>query len=297
MGVNPFPSAAHLSAYISQHEIPLRLQHHAALPVVDIFRYGAIIGSECHFSAVLDRCMTSARLLVQEAEEARCSFASGTVIGAAELTAGSGRFQRFWHAPPGGLWFSLVLVNTLSSPFSRLLPLMAGLACAETVAGFGLPAQLKWVNDVMLGGKKVAGILTESQQGISGEEYIFIGIGLNVNNRDFPLELSAIATSMATISGYEIDLAQVACDLLAKLSWYYGLLVYLDESGEEDTVPFMDKYRQASHCVGRRVSYGFDVQQQPLYEAEVKAIADDGSLVMEIDGVEIRESGGEILFL
>ncbi len=296
--MNPYPTPASLADYIYQQEIPRLQLLYPDLPVLDIMRYGAIIGSTCHYFSKRQRCMAEARSLIQQVEEEGLSFSSGMIIGAGELGAGSGRFQRAWHAPPGGLWFSLVLVNTLSPSCSRLLPLMAGLACHSLLVDCGLPARLKWVNDVMLAKKKVAGILTESLRGSqSAEEYILLGLGLNVNNLDFPAELTDLATSMAAQAKHEFDLAQLACGLLAKLSWYYGLLVYLDENNNGDPSPFMAIYRQSCDSVGRRVSYGFDVQLSPLYEAEITAIAGDGSLVMELDGAEIRETGGEIRYL
>ncbi|MEN8139835.1 MAG: biotin--[acetyl-CoA-carboxylase] ligase [Thermodesulfobacteriota bacterium] len=300
MGIGPFPSPAQLSNHI-QDQALLRLgQQHPDLPVPAILRHGAIIGCESFYSSRQERCMAEARSRIAASEAARGSFASGMVIGAGELTGGAGRFRRSWHAPPGGLWFTLVLVNTLRPHFSRLLPLMAGLACWATLRESGLSsARLKWVNDIILAGRKVAGILSESLVGeCSGEEYILIGLGLNVNNRDFPPELSSSATSLAAFAGHDFDLDQLACELLSQLRFYYGLLVYLDEGGGGDTRPFMDLYRQACDSVGRQVRYGFDVQQQPLYEARVKGISDDGSLVMTLaDGSEISEGGGELVYL
>ena len=295
---SPYPTPSQLAHYIHSQEIALLSKAHPSLPVAEIFRYGAIIGAQCHYVAKGHSCRAQARHLINDQEQAGLSVASGLLIGAGELSASTGRFQRYWHAPAGGLWLTVLLVNTLSPTLARLLPLMAGLACCQTVRHFGLPASLKWVNDVLVHGRKVVGVLTESfRSDVSGEEYVLLGIGLNVNNRHFPSELTGLASSMATEAGHDFDLPLVACDLLAKLRWYYGLLVYLDEQQQGESSLFMEFYRHSCDSVGRQVRYGFDVQQKPLYQAQVAAIADDGSLVLQLaDGV-IHESGGEIVYI
>lgn len=299
MGVNPYPSDVELGHYLTQYEIPRCYRLFPDLPVIDIFRYGAIIGATIDYYPVLERCMSTARQQIAGAEEQGSSYGSGTIIAAAQLAAGSGRFQRAWHAPVGGLWFSLVLVNTLSPDFSRLIPLVAALACHDTATSWaGVTTRLRWVNDVLVQGKKVAGILTEAFLGRhSQEEYILLGVGFNINNIHFPQELHGRATSLAQVIGQELSLSQAALDLLAKLRWYYGLLAYLDDLENGTPKPFMDVYRQACDSVGQRVRYGFDVEEHPLYEAKVTAITDDGSLCVDYQGHELKESGGEIRYL
>ncbi len=247
--------------------------------------------------------MNQARKLVNESEQSGCSFASGTVILADELIGGKGRFQRIWHAPLGGIWMTVVLVNTFVPAISRLLPLAAGVAACETVRQFAIPARLKWVNDVQVHGKKVAGILVESFIGSkSGEEYILIGLGLNVNNSDFPAELSSLACSMKEVGGASYNQQQVITDLLAKLRWNIGLLAYQEEqqlAGMEECTLLQDQWRKLSDCVGKQVAYGHDVQQDHQYEAQILGLDDDGGLRMKLteDGVVITEYGGEIVYL
>ncbi|MEO6858337.1 MAG: biotin--[acetyl-CoA-carboxylase] ligase [Solirubrobacteraceae bacterium] len=112
----------------------------------------------------------------------------GTVVTAAEQSAGRGRQGRTWTAPPGRALLCSVLVR--DPP--RLLPLLAGAAVAQVV---GPQAQVKWPNDVLIGGRKVAGILVE---GRPHERWAVVGVGVNVALRpsDFPAELRERATSM-----------------------------------------------------------------------------------------------------
>jgi BirA family biotin operon repressor/biotin-[acetyl-CoA-carboxylase] ligase len=112
----------------------------------------------------------------------------GTLVTAAEQSAGRGRQGRTWSAPPGRALLCSIIIR--DPP--RLLPLVAGVAVAEVV---GSQAQLKWPNDVLIGGRKVAGILVE---GRPAEQWAVVGVGLNVALReaDFPDELRERAISL-----------------------------------------------------------------------------------------------------
>lgn len=128
----------------------------------------------------------------------------GLLITAGEQTAGHGRQGRAWTAPAGeALLMSLVLHD-----WTELLPLAAAVAVAETV---GDAAQIKWPNDVLLDGRKVAGILVE---GRPQEGWAVLGIGVNVAVREFPPELRSIAGSLGRSPA---DLEGFLAALLARL--------------------------------------------------------------------------------
>lgn len=308
MGINSYPHPSVVQDYIAAHEIERRSRLLPTNRVQTVFRYGAIAGSRIYTYASLTRGMDEARQLIDDHERQGRSFPSGLVILAEELTGGKGRFRRYWHAPKGGVWMTMVLVNNLLPEISRLLPLAAGIACCETVRQFGVPAQVKWVNDVHVRGRKMAGILMETLYGSrSGEEYILIGAGLNVNNGDFPPELENLAGSMAEFCGHSLDLGLVATDLLAKFCWNIGLL-YLQEElqlAEPDNVLpekeqfLLNRWCALSDSFGRRVMFGYDVQQNPQYEAEVLGLEEDGGLRLRHleDNVVVTEYGGEIVYL
>ncbi len=301
------PTPADIQHYISSHEVVRRSRLLPLDKVQAVFRYGAIVGSVIHSYENLGRGMDQARLMIDEHERQGRSFASGTVILASSLSGGKGRFQRYWHAPSGGIWMTLVLVNTLLPEKSRLLPLLAGMACCETVNHFGVPGRIKWVNDVHVQGKKVAGILTETVFGRkTGEEYVLIGVGVNVNNCEFPEELQGLATSMRLTADRDFDLGQVATSLLANFSWYVGLLHYLEDlelsedSGAKDEFEqfFLRRWQEMSDSMGRKVLFGYDVQKNPQYEAVLLGLESDGGLRLKNmeDHVELTEYGGEIVY-
>jgi BirA family biotin operon repressor/biotin-[acetyl-CoA-carboxylase] ligase len=110
----------------------------------------------------------------------------GALITASEQTAGHGRQGRTWTAPAG----EALLMSVVLRQWSEMLPLAAAVAVAETV---GDDAQIKWPNDILVGGRKVAGILVE---GRPQEGWAVLGIGVNVAVREFPEELAAIAASL-----------------------------------------------------------------------------------------------------
>lgn len=293
---------------IQQEEVPARCGRAHSLPAVtNIFRHGAVVGSCIERFARLPRGMDLARQRIAACEAAGRSFASGLVILAEELDGGCGRFRREWHAPAGGLWMTLVLVNTLLPEASRLYPLAAGIACCEAVCHLLPAARLKWVNDVHIGSRKIAGILIETMIGPRyGEEYVIIGMGVNVNNLGFPAALQGRAGSMRDLLGQEIDLDLFAARLLAKLAWNIGLLHYeearrlgLGSETEPGDHPLVRRFRELSDTVGRWVSFGFNVQEKPQFEARVLGIDPTGGLLLQlVDSPEpLLEHAGEIVYL
>ena len=273
-----------------------------------IVRYGAPVGCVVEYHERLGRCMDRLKELIgQEAGRDRRPLANGTVVIARELAAGSGRFDRQWFAPPGGLWLALAVADTLLPESARLLPLAAGSACCQAVRSFGVRSALKWVNDLHVDGRKIGGILCETYAGgQAADRYHLIGIGINCNNHHFPDELRESACSMAGMLGQAVDLEQFAVVLLAALSWHLGL-VYLHEEmvlenrhsgAETDCNPVIDAWRRLSDTAGRRVIYGYDVVRRPLYRATVLDIDRDGGLMLRTeDGKQITETSGEIIYL
>jgi len=126
------------------------------------------------------------------------SGAPGDVFTADYQTAGRGRLDHKWLSPPGtNLMMSVVLsVEGLSPEHVSTLPLVAGLAVARGLSPLtgGLSPKLKWPNDVLVDGRKLAGILCERQG-----DNVIVGVGVNVGQRDFPPEIAALATSLALL--------------------------------------------------------------------------------------------------
>lgn len=148
--------------------------------------------SEIHRYAVLPSTMQKA------AELARAGCPSGTVVVAGEQTAGQGRFGRSWHSEPdAGLYMSQVLRLKICPDSLPLVTLALGLATAEAITDIaGVAPDLRWPNDVLVNGKKCAGILVQLHDGT-----LVSGIGVNVNQTAFPENLTHIATSLCLATG------------------------------------------------------------------------------------------------
>ncbi|MFP7753576.1 biotin--[acetyl-CoA-carboxylase] ligase [Thermodesulfobacteriota bacterium B35] len=272
-----------------------------------VCRYGAPVGRVVEHHRRLGRCMERLRELIHAAGRQGTSLASGTVVVADALSGSSGRFDRSWFAPEGGLWLALAWADTLLPAYSGLLPLAAGIACCETVRGMGADCAIRWVNDVHLAGRKIAGILSETVVADDTERFHLLGIGFNVNNIDFPAELASEATSLKAITGHCHDRRRVAVRLLARLAWNIGLLHHCEARGlahgqetpnVSATAPLIDRWRQLTDTIGRRVVYGYDVVKRPLFRARVVDIDATGGLRLALDdGTLLSRYSGEIRYL
>lgn len=138
--------------------------------------------------------------LAQELAQDEMAAPHGTAVAAREQTGGRGRRGRAWIAPPGGLWLSIVL-RPASAEAVECLGLRAGLAVADALESAlpGLPGlQLKWPNDLMLGDRKIGGLLGEARWDPTGPGWIVLGIGVNLTN---PVPDDGRAGSLADWAG------------------------------------------------------------------------------------------------
>lgn len=133
-------------------------------------------------------------------EKARAGAPDGTVIVADEMTKGRGTKGRPWHAPKGGLYLSLV-IRDVKDP--HLLTLALGNAVADALEVAGVEPRLKWVNDVLVDGKKIAGILVEGEATGAEFDFLVAGIGINVNGPSSGLGLGDAALTLKDALGCE----------------------------------------------------------------------------------------------
>lgn len=281
---------------------------HSSMDCSVVRRLGSFVGNSIETYPELDRAMDKARSYIAERDMSGSSVESGRVFLADRMTGSKGRFTRVWHAPEGGLWGCLLHANTLLPQARQFLSLAVGVACCETINDYGLDrATIRWVNDVLVGGKKLAGFLVESYVSeLTGEEYNLIGFGINVNNNDFPAELSSIATSLSTSLGNHVDLSEFSEKFIARLAWNVGLLyheeeIYLHEehySGADGRHLVLEKFLKLSDTIGKRVVYGFDVMTAPQYEAQVLGVDQYGGLILQFDDATSKiEYSGEVRYI
>jgi BirA family biotin operon repressor/biotin-[acetyl-CoA-carboxylase] ligase len=199
---------------------------------------------------------------VDSTMRAAAGHAASYVVIAGEQTAGQGRHGHSWHSEAGsGLYCSLAL-----EPHT-VLTLALGLATADAIAhASGVECDLRWPNDVMLGGKKVAGVLVQ----LSGAMAI-AGIGINLHHTAFPAELEALATSLKSHTGKEPDAAAILIALLHAVDRYTA------ESLENILRLFT---RASSYASGRRVRVD---QPDGIIEGTTAGLDASGFLIVRKD--------------
>jgi BirA family transcriptional regulator, biotin operon repressor / biotin---[acetyl-CoA-carboxylase] ligase len=147
----------------------------------------------------------------------------GTIVAADAQTAGRGRLGRAWFSPPGaGLYVSILLrpAREAAKDFdpAALLTLACGVAAAEGIrAATGLPAEIKWPNDVMVGRRKLAGILAEAAAEAGTLKYVILGFGVNLQPAAYPADIAKRATSVEAETGRPADRARIFVEILKSL--------------------------------------------------------------------------------
>ena len=201
-----------------------------------------------------------------------------TVI-AARQTAGRGRLQRSFHSPAGGLYFSTVLRTGLSPlQYGAVTPYAALAVHRAILRVCGVQTGIKWVNDLLLDGKKVCGILAESGTDKAGKPYLLLGIGINTGDTAFPEELREIAASLPCV-----DKELLLRAVLAELDGIEQAVL----SGE-----WLEPYRTASVVIGREVTV---IKGESKTNAEAVDILPSGALLVEYqDGSTEELCVGEI---
>ncbi len=187
----------------------------------------------------------------------------GTVVIAKTQRAGRGRKGRRWASPEGGLWMSVVLKP--GKPDPRLV-FVGALAVVDVLGELGVEAWVKWPNDVWVGRRKIAGILTEAK----GEEFVVMGIGLNVNN-PLPGELKGKATSIKVLTGRETPLEDVIKSLLRHLDLWYA--VFLRDPGK-----VVREVRERMPILGKAVEVATGEER---FSGEAADLLPDGSLLLK----------------
>ncbi|MFH1227960.1 MAG: biotin--[acetyl-CoA-carboxylase] ligase [Planctomycetota bacterium] len=175
----------------------------------------------------------------------------GLVVIAGEQMKGRGRFGRNWVSPTRkGIWLSVALKPRL--PVDKMFSLMAigALAVADVLKSHKLEATIRWPNDVVINGKKIAGIIIETKFISKEPEAAVMGVGMNVNiaQEELPEEIKDIATSALAEKGYEMAIQPLTEELIIRLDYWYQLL-----KDKQDNV-INDAWRNYSAVLNRMVS-------------------------------------------
>ena len=211
----------------------------------------------------------------------------GTLALAEFQSAGRGRLGRSWEVPEGtSVMMSILLRPKFEPQYAPTLTLVMGMAVAKAVKNLGFDVSIKWPNDVVVSHKKICGILTEMGVRDGKIDYAVIGVGINVNIKEFPEEMADKATSLYLESGREFDRSQIPGLVMEAFEKYYEkFAATCDLSGlKEEYESILANYNQPVRVLAK----------EP-YEGVARGITDGGELLVEkTDGTIVAVSAGEV---
>ncbi len=214
----------------------------------------------------------------------------GVVVFADSQTHGRGRLGRKWLSPSGqGLWFSLLLRPDLRPQQATQLTVVAATALRRAIhAQTGLEPAIKWPNDILVGGRKVAGILTELSAELDHIKHVVLGIGVdvNLNASALPAEIRKLATSLKAELGRPVSRPELATTILRELDADYARLC----AGGFTAVA--DEWEAHCSTLGRRVVIQIGDRR---VSGQAEALGEDGALLLRTEHGHVeRIIGGDV---
>ncbi|MBU1168750.1 MAG: biotin--[acetyl-CoA-carboxylase] ligase [Proteobacteria bacterium] len=224
-------------------------------------------------------------------ELASAGVPEGTLVLAEEQTAGRGRKGRPWFSTAGdGICLSLILRPHMSPSEASRITLMTAVALSETLLGLTrLPVLIKWPNDILIKGKKLAGILTEMSMEMDQVDFVVVGLGLNVNSPPdhFSPEVREIASSLLIETGTTWNRAALVREFLKWFENYYSLI-----QGQGFSA-VMKRWKELSDIIGRDVTV--DMLGSRI-QGCVEDVDDEGVLILrDPSGIFHRVISGDVL--
>ena len=229
------------------------------------------MGRELHYLEETTSTQDVARDLAEKGAPEGAAVIAGT------QKAGRGRLGRTWFSPEGGLAVSFVLRPTIED--LRLMPAITSVAVFRTLQKFGVKPAIKWPNDVLVGGKKICGILIENGLDGSRLKYSVPGIGININfdTTQYP-EIADISTSLSVQLGHDVPVGEVAVGLFSELE-----TLYLQKA---DAAYLVGEWVQNMETIGRSISVQAGGE---IFKGTARSINTAGNLIMCLDDGTLKE--------
>jgi BirA family biotin operon repressor/biotin-[acetyl-CoA-carboxylase] ligase len=244
------------------------------------------IGHDIHYFKEVDSTNDVAKYLAEE------GAIEGTIVVAEIQNRGKGRRGKTWISPPGGVWMSIILRPDIPPFNAPQLTLVTGVAVAETLKKeCELDVGIKWPNDILIGNKKVCGILTEVNASIEKVNYVVVGIGIdmNVDVPLFPPDLQKGATSLKNELNTEINGALLVQKFLLEFENIYNKF-------KEGKFPeILNEWRSLSKTIGNNVEVR---TRGKTVRGEAVGINKEGILIIELEDGSLRKMiSGECLHI
>ena len=199
---------------------------------------------------------------------------NGTVVVTQYQTAGRGRRGNTWISPVGNCYFSLLLRPEILAERASMLTLVTALALAKTIRQVtDLETMIKWPNDIVVNGKKLCGILTESSTDLANIHYVVVGIGINCNQTEFSKEIAEMATSIRLETGIEVNRSKLLGTFLSMFETYYE--TFLET---EDLSKMLEDYNNLLVNRGREVKI---IEKEKERILTAVGIDENGGLLVE----------------
>lgn len=224
----------------------------------------------------------------QEVKRIASTHPHGTVVIAEQQTAGKGRLGRVWSSPNGtGLWLSILLKPEIAPNQIANITLVCGLGVCKAIRKHtGLNALIKWPNDVIIGNKKICGILTETTVEANRISYVVTGIGINVNTTEFDNDIKHKATSLSIESGSVINRENLFKEIM------FTLEKYLDNYFSNPNDGIYEEYTALCATLGREVTVS---RGNSTFNGKAVTIEATGDLIVELaNGTTEIVSSGEV---
>ncbi|MXZ48352.1 MAG: biotin--[acetyl-CoA-carboxylase] ligase [Candidatus Dadabacteria bacterium] len=214
------------------------------------------------------------------------SDADGTVVVSDSQTGGRGRLGRKWVSPGGmNLYLSALFRPEVSPKISSVFTFLASCALVEVFSAYGVDAEIKWPNDILVGGKKISGVLTELGTSGGAIDYLVIGIGVNLNLpeefiRSEMEDISEKTTSLSILLGEEVNREKFCAELINALDRFYG------EFRRRGTGAIVDTWIEMWGFLGKEVSV--DVSGE-VVSGVVERVDANGFLYLRTDEGDLRK--------
>ena len=240
---------------------------------------GSVVGHRIHYHRLVGSTMDVARDLAHQGER------EGAVVIAEEQNKGRGRFSRVWVSPPGLNLYMTVLLRPKQEQLS-FMNMAAALAVHQTVVDVtGITPTVKWPNDVRIDGRKLSGILIETEFDGDRLDHALAGIGVNVNlDVSQHPEIADTATSIRTAAGREFDRSEVLRSVLSNLDYWYSRV----RAGHRLT----EDWARTLETLGKQVELRW---REQVLEGLAESVDDQGNLtLLRPDGTRTVVVAGEV---
>lgn len=206
----------------------------------------------------------------------RGNAVDGTLFLTARQTAGRGRRGRSWLSDEGALCFTLLIRPEFHMTLAPRLVIACAVGACRALRSYGVKAEIKWPNDIVVGGKKLCGILCEADQ----KGFVAAGMGINVNQKTFQDDISQTACSLYTETGEEHDMNAVAAGVINECEGLFALC-----ASDEGYAGLIGEYLSMCATIGRKVRV---IAPDGEYEGEAVGLDAQGRLRVRCDKGRIK---------